>query len=62
MMCVRKIVSEQKGAVAIMVAVSFIVLLGMAAFVIDFGYSWATTNELQNAADAGALAGVRAPW
>ena len=59
-MCVRKIMSEQKGAVAIMVAVSFIILLGMAAFVIDFGYGWATTNELQNAADAGALAGVRA--
>src|SRR5262245_33994803 len=60
MMCVRKIVSEPKGAVAIMVAVSFVVLLGMAAFVIDFGYGWATTNELQNAADAGALAGARA--
>jgi Flp pilus assembly protein TadG len=59
-MCVRKIVSEQKGAVAIMVAISSIILLGMAAFVIDFGYSWATTNELQNAADAGALAGARA--
>jgi Flp pilus assembly protein TadG len=59
-MCIRKIVSEQKGAVAIMVAISSIILLGMAAFVIDFGYGWATTNELQNAADAGALAGVRA--
>jgi Flp pilus assembly protein TadG len=54
-----KILSDQHGAVAIMVAVSAVVLLGLAAFVIDFGYSWVTTNELQNAADAGALAGAR---
>lgn len=60
LMQVRKRLSDQQGAVAIMVALSAIVLLGIAAFVIDFGYSWVTTNELQNAADAGALAGARA--
>src|SRR5215510_3254036 len=51
---------EQDGAVAIIVAISVIVLLGIAAFVIDFGFAWVTTNQLQNAADAGALAGARA--
>src|SRR5919108_5656412 len=55
-----RLLSEQQGAVAIMVAVSAIVLLGIAAFVIDFGFAWVTTNQLQNAADAGALAGARA--
>jgi Putative Flp pilus-assembly TadE/G-like len=51
---------EQRGSIAIMVAVSAVVLLGIAAFVIDFGFTWVTTNELQNAADAGALAGAGA--
>src|SRR5919108_792360 len=51
---------QQEGAIAIIVALSAVVLLGIAAFVIDFGYTWVTTNELQNAADAGALAGARA--
>jgi hypothetical protein len=60
LMQVRKRLSNQQGAVAIMVAVSAIVLLGIAAFVIDFGFTWVTTNELQNAADAGALAGAGA--
>jgi Flp pilus assembly protein TadG len=60
LMQIRKRLSDQHGAVAIIAAVSAIVLLGIAAFVIDFGYSWVTTNELQNAADAGALAGGRA--
>ena len=52
-------IQGQKGSVAIVVAVSFILLLSFAAFAIDFGHRHVVQNELQNAADAAALAGVR---
>jgi Putative Flp pilus-assembly TadE/G-like len=55
-----KLLSEQRGGVAIIVAVSVIVLLSVAALVIDIGYGFVVNNQLQNAADAGALAGARA--
>lgn len=41
------------------VAVALVVLLGMAALAIDLGYYYVIRNELQNAADAGALAGAQ---
>ncbi len=49
----------QKGAVFIMVAAAMLALLGFAALAIDVGFLMASRNELQNAADAGALAGAR---
>jgi hypothetical protein len=55
-----KLLSEQQGGVAIMVAVSAIALLSFAALVVDIGYGLVVNNQLQNAADAGALAGARA--
>lgn len=42
----------------ILVAILFIVLLGFSALVIDYGYLSLQKRELQNAADAAALAGV----
>ncbi|KDB05819.1 Protein of unknown function DUF2134, membrane [Burkholderia sp. lig30] len=48
----------QKGAVAVTVAVALTMLLGVAAVAIDLGYLYIVRNELQNAADAAALAGV----
>jgi len=57
-MKLRKLVSEQRGGVAIMVAVSAVVLLSFAALVIDIGYGWVVKNQLHNTADAGALAGT----
>ena len=47
---------DERGAVAVMVAVSAVVLMGMAAMVIDVGALYEERRELQNGADAGALA------
>jgi Flp pilus assembly protein TadG len=50
---------DKTGAVAIMVALLLIVFIGFAALAIDLGHLYVVRNELQNAADAGALAGAR---
>jgi hypothetical protein len=55
----KKYVGDQKGAVLILVAICFVVLLGFAALAIDVGYLMAARNELQNVADAAALAACR---
>jgi Flp pilus assembly protein TadG len=47
----------QRGAVLLVVALLLFVLVGLAALAIDLGYSYVVKNELQNAADAAALAG-----
>lgn len=49
---------RQKGAVAVTVAVFMVFLLGTAALAIDIGNLMVARNELQNAADAAALAGA----
>jgi Flp pilus assembly protein TadG len=58
-MNIWKKLSNQRGAVAILVALSAVVLIGFAALAIDIGYALVATNQLHNAADAGALAGAR---
>ena len=59
----RKILLEkirnQKGATLIVVGLSLVALIGFAALAIDVGYLYAARNELQNIADASALAGAR---
>jgi hypothetical protein len=50
--------TEQRGSVLIVTALLLIVLLGFTAFAIDFGNAYIVKNELQNAADAAALAGA----
>lgn len=50
---------DKTGAVAIMVALLLIVFIGFAALAIDLGHLYVVRNELQNGADAGALAGAR---
>jgi Flp pilus assembly protein TadG len=50
---------DQKGATAVIVAVSMFAMVGMAALAIDLSHLYVVKNELQNAADAGALAGAR---
>ena len=40
-------------------ALMLFVLTAMASFAVDLGYAWVTQNELQNIADAGALAATR---
>ncbi len=49
---------SDKGAVAVIVALSLIMLLGFGALAVDLGYRMIVKNELQNAADSGALAGA----
>ena len=48
--------NSQSGAVAIIVALSLPVLIGMAGLALDLGKLYVTKTELQNAADACALA------
>lgn len=49
---------DQKGASLILVAGSIFVLLGITAFTVDYGRYYVATHEMQNVADASALAGA----
>ena len=51
--------NNQSGAIAVITAIMLTMLLGFVALSIDTGHLVVTKNELQNAADAGALAGAR---
>lgn len=53
-----QIVNDTEGATAVIVAICLTMLIGFAALAIDVGYLYATRNELQNTADAAALAGA----
>jgi Flp pilus assembly protein TadG len=50
---------DERGAVIIMVALLMVVFLGMAALVVDVGAAYVERRQLQNGADAGALAVAR---
>ena len=47
------------GIVAVLVALMMVMLLGFVPIVVDLGYSFVVANEVQNIADASALAGAR---
>lgn len=51
---------QERGQVLVIVALALVVLLGASAFTIDLGRRAAEERYLQNAADAGALAGCNA--
>ncbi|MFC1788951.1 TadG family pilus assembly protein [Thermodesulfobacteriota bacterium] len=55
------VLRNEKGVLSF-IAVFFLLFVGLviAGFVIDFGYRHVARNQLQNSADAGALAGTRA--
>lgn len=55
-MKLRTLRKEEDGAVAVIVAISLTVLLGITALAVDFGRMAACRQSLQNAADAAALA------
>lgn len=55
----RRTKRGQRGVVAIQVGIFLVVLLGVAALTIDVARWVIVRNELQNAADAAALAGAR---
>jgi Flp pilus assembly protein TadG len=56
---IRQLVRGRTGATAAFVALIMVVLLGVAALAIDIGFAYVVRGELQNAADAGALAGAQ---
>lgn len=51
---------DERGAVAVIVALCSVVLFSFAAYAIDAGRSWESRRHLVTAADAGALAGAKA--
>ena len=48
---------NRKGVFVVLFGLLFMVLMGAAAMSIDLSRIWTMRNELQTAADAGALAG-----
>jgi Flp pilus assembly protein TadG len=51
--------NRERGAIAILLALSIVLVLGIAAFVVDIGSGLVTRAQLQNASDAGSLAAGR---
>jgi Flp pilus assembly protein TadG len=56
--CERSGLRGERGAVLVKVAIAMLVLIGITAWVVDHGILMMGRNEVQNAADAGALAGA----
>ncbi|MBP0532693.1 hypothetical protein J8J19_21225, partial [Mycobacterium tuberculosis] len=54
----RTCARRQRGVVGVMAPVLMLVILSIGAIAIDLGYLYVIRNELQNAADAAALAGA----
>ena len=50
--------SNERGAVLILVAVAVFTLIAFSAIVVDYGILWASRGQAQTSADAGALAGA----
>ncbi len=50
---------DQRGVTAVVIGLILIMLLSFAALAVDIGYVMVTKNELQNVADAAALAATR---
>ena len=49
-------IKDESGVTAILIAIVLVVLIGITALAVDIGYVATTKNELQNVADAAALA------
>ena len=54
----RNFIKQTEGATAIIIALSLFALIGVASLAIDMGQLYTVRNELQNVADAAALAGA----
>jgi Flp pilus assembly protein TadG len=54
----RSTLHDERGVVALLVAIIMVVMIGMSAMAIDFGFWWMSQRHLQTQADAGALAGA----
>lgn len=49
---------RQQGSMLVLIALAIVVLIAMTGLVVDLGYMFSVKAKLQNAADAGALAGA----
>ncbi|MDZ4733698.1 MAG: TadE/TadG family type IV pilus assembly protein [Nitrospirota bacterium] len=58
-LCREPLIRDTRGAVAVTVAIMLVVLLSFAALALDISNAMIARNELQNVADASALAGAR---
>lgn len=56
---IQQISRSEKGAVSVLVALALPMLMGAGALAVDLAYLHVVRNELQNDADAAALAGAR---
>lgn len=54
-----RVIKNRRGIAAVIIATATVVFVGLAALAIDLSHLFVVRNELQNAADAGALAGAR---
>src|SRR5437899_4642335 len=54
----KRILTDDRGASLMLVAVSMVALLGFSALAIDVGMLYGAKAQAQNAADSGALAGA----
>jgi Flp pilus assembly protein TadG len=50
---------DENGAVAVLVGILAVFLIGLSAFTVDLGAAYVSNRNLQKAADAGALAGAQ---
>lgn len=51
---------DERGASLVLLALSMVAMLSMAAVIVDGGYAYAQRRRMQNASDAAAIAGARA--
>ena len=58
-LCRQPLTKDTRGAVAVTVAIMLVVLLSFGALALDISNAMIARNELQNVADASALAGAR---
>ena len=52
--------SDESGSIAVVASLGLVLILGIAAIVMDLGHLYVVRQEMQTAAEAGAYAGARA--
>ena len=55
----NKFYYEQRGSAAVVTGIFMVILIGISAFVLDFGVSYETASRLQNSLDSAALAALQ---
>lgn len=59
---IKEFLHDRSGNITTIAAVGIVVFIGFVALALDIGHMLLVKNELQRAADAGALAGARGLW